>query len=190
MLNISRFLVRGAAVCAFLALSACVTPNDHALKIGGPPVEDGETVSALRQIQSRRFDTLDTERLVKAATATMQDLGFNISATSTDYGVIVGEKDRDAIENDQVAAQVALMVMFALMGSNYQAVYDVSQVINVSMVVNKSGETSSVVRVIFDRHITNNHGHLWKSEVIKDPDIYQQFFAKLEAGAFLEANEI
>ncbi|MCW8914646.1 MAG: hypothetical protein OQK24_02200 [Magnetovibrio sp.] len=165
-------------------------PNDYALEIGGPPIEEGETVLSLRELQSRRFDTLETKRLIEASTATLQDLGFNIQATSAEHGVISGSKDRDAIETAQVAGQVMLTILAALGGNSHQMVYDESQQINVSLVVNKIGDKSSVVRVLFDRHITNNQGVLWKADVIKDKEIYQQFFNKLAASTFLEANEI
>lgn len=178
------------ALALVFVVSACVTPNDHALKIGGPPIEDGETVASLRAVQSRRFDTLETQKLIEASAATLQDLGFNIQTTSTAFGVISGSKDRDAVETTQVAGQIALVILAALGGNTHQMVYDESQQINVSLVVNHIGETSSEVRVFFDRHITNNLGKLWRADVIKDPAIYQDFFASLSASTFLEANEI
>lgn len=178
------------ALLLVVAVSACVTPNEHALQIGGPPIEGDESVASLRSMQSRRFDTLETKRLVDASMATLQDLGFNIQATSTEFGVISGSKDRDAIESGQVAGQVALVILAAFTGSTHTMTYDESQQINVSLVVNRSGENASEVRVFFDRHITNNLGELWKAEVIKDAAIYQEFFNKLSESTFLEANEI
>ncbi len=186
----TRFIRHGIIATSLLALAACVPPNEHALKIGGPPLVEGETVSSLRAMQSRRFDTLETQRLIEASTATLQDLGFNIQTTSTEFGVISGAKDRDAIEAAQVAGQVALVILAAIGGNSHQMIYDESQQINVSLVVNQTNETSSVVRVMFDRHITNNQGQLWKAEIITDLEIYQQFFDKLSASVFLEANEI
>lgn len=184
-------LIRGGVLLFSLtALTACLPPNEYALKLGGPYLAEGQTELSLRQLQSRRFDTLETERLVDAATATLQDLGFNIAATSAEAGVISGSKDRNAIERDQVALQVALVFLAALGGNSHDPIYDESQVINVSLAVNQSGDKSSVVRVIFDRHITNNKGQLWKADIITDPDIYKEFFEKLSLSAFLEANAV
>ena len=188
--NLSVFFKNLCVLSLILVASACVDPNSHALKIGEPSIGVGETISSVRAIQSRSFDTLETPKLIEASTATLQDLGFSIQATSSEYGVISGSKDRDAVESGQVAGQVVLALLAALGGSTHQMVYDESQQINVSIVVNQTGENSSVVRVFFDRHITNNLGQLWKAEVIKDPEIYQKFFAKLSASTFLEANEI
>ncbi len=188
--NLSVFFKHMCAVSLILMVSACVNPNSHALNIGAPSINVGETVSSVRAIQSRSFDTLETRKLIEASTATLQDLGFNIQTTSSEYGVISGSKARDAVETGQVAGQVVLAVLSAFAGSSHTMTYDESQQINVSIVVNQTGEKSSVVRVFFDRHITNNHGQLWKADVIKDPKIYQEFFSKLSASTFLEANKI
>ncbi len=185
-----QLLKRVAGIAIISTVAACVPPNQYALDIGGPPVVDDQTEVSLRQLQSRRFDTLETKRLIDASTATLQDLGFTIEATAPEYGVISGSKDRDAKETAQVAGQVALAILAALGGNSHQMIYDESQKINVSLVVNRSGENASVVRVIFDRHITNNQGQLWKADIISEPEIYQEFFEKLSLGTFLEANAI
>ena len=125
-----------------------------------------------------------------ASTATLQDLGYTIEATAPEVGVISGSKDRDAKEAQQVAGQVALVILAALGGNSHQMIYDESQRINVSLVVNKSGEKTSEVRVTFDRHITNNHGQLWKADIITEADIYTEFFERLSQATFLEANQI
>lgn len=189
-LKVTRVARRFCAICLVFVVSGCITPNDYALKIGGPPLSDGETILSVRALQSRHFETLETKILIDASTATLQDLGFNIHTTSAEFGVISGSKDRDAVETAQVAGQFALAILAALAGSSHSMIYDESQQINVSLVINKIDNTSSEVRVFFDRHITNNHGVLWRAEVVKDPEIYQQFFGKLSASVFLEANEI
>lgn len=188
----SRKLTKVASVCLLMAplISACVNPNEHAMKIGAPPIEDGKTIASMRALQSRNFDTLKTEALIQAAAATLQDLGFTIDEVSKEYGVLVGSKDRDAVESGQVAVQVFLVVLAALAGSSHDAVYDQTQKINVSVVVNKIDERSSQVRVFFDRHITNNKGQLWRADLITDPKIYQLFFEKLSASTFLEENKL
>jgi hypothetical protein len=184
------YSLRLAVFAAVLFLTGCLAPNDHALQIGGPPVVEGETVSSIRAFQTRSFDTLETARLIEASAATLQDLGFTISTVSPEFGVLSGSKERDAVESGQVAVQFALVIIAALAGGQHQMVYDDSQQINVTIVVNKVSDTSSAVRVFFDRHITNNYGDLWKAEVIKEAEIYQQFFEKLSKSVFLEAHKI
>lgn len=188
--RLSIFFKRFCALSIILVTAGCVDPNAVALEVGKPSIDEGETVSSVRAIQSRRFDTLENKKIIMASAATLQDLGFNIQTTSSEYGVISASKDRDAVESSQVAGQVILTILAALGGNSHTPTFDESQQINVSLVVNQTGEKSSVVRIFFDRHITNNLGQLWKAEVIKDPEIYQEFFDKLSASIFLEANKI
>ena len=183
---------RLAGVCLLLAsiASACANPNEHAMRIGAPPIEDAKTITSLRAFQSRNFKTLKTESLVQASAATLQDLGFTVGEVSKEYGVLVGSKDRDATEAGQIAVQVFLVFLAALGGNTHNAVYDETQKINVTVVVNKIDDQSSQVRVFFDRHITNNQGQLWKADLITAAEIYQQFFEKLSASTFLEENKL
>jgi hypothetical protein len=182
--------IAGVCVLAASLVSACVNPNEHAMKIGAPPIEDSKTITSLRAMQSRNFKTLKTENLIQASAATLQDLGFTVEEVSKEYGVLVGSKERDAVEAGQVTVQVILVLIAAIGGNTHNAMYDESQKINVTVVVNKIDEKSSQVRAFFDRHITNNQGLLWKADLITDAEIYQQFFEKLSASIFLEANKI
>lgn len=171
-------------------LSSCIDPNRHALEIGSPPVHDSKTITSLRAIQSRSYNTLENEQLVQASAATLQDLGFTVGQVSREFGVLVGSKDRDAKEAGQVAVQVVLVFLAAFGGNTHTATYDETQKINVSILVSQIDEKSSQVRVFFDRHITNNHGQLWKADLITDAAIYQQFFEKLSQSAFIEENKL
>lgn len=184
-----RAKITGVFVMLSALLSACITPNDVALNIGAPPVVEGQTIASIRALQSRNFDTLKTEDLIQASAATLQDLGFTIGEVSKDYGLLIGSKDRDAVETGQIAVQTGLVILAAIAGSQYNPTYDQTQKINVTVVVNKIDDKSSQVRVFFDRHFTNNYGELWRADLITDAEIYQQFFEKLAASAFLEENQ-
>ena len=188
--------LRKTAFCLGLAvaLSGCVNPNQVAMKVGAPPVikQEGEskksTVS-LRSLQVRRFDTLDERRLLLASTQTLQDLGFTITESSLEAGVLVGSKKRDAVERDQVAGQIVIMVIFAALGSRYDPVWDKEQTIIVTLVTTPVENSKQIeTRVSFDRRLTNNYGKLWRSEVITEAAIYQEFFDKLSKSTFLEAH--
>jgi hypothetical protein len=182
---------RALALCAALAMAVpmagCVNANDVAKEIGKPPAGAVE----LRALQTRRYNTLDEEGLLAAATQTLQDLGYTISESSVEVGVIVASKQRDAEETGQVIGQVALMIFAALLGSNHNPTWDKEQSIHVTLVatpIENSKQTE--VRVSFDRHLTNNHGHKWRAELLMDPELYKQFFEKLSGGVFLEAQGV
>ena len=42
----------------------------------------------------------------------LQDLGFTIDDSETQLGLIVGSKDRSAVEGGQVAGKIAMAVLF------------------------------------------------------------------------------
>lgn len=183
-------------LCLALALSlgACVTPNEVAMKVGAPPEikkdgADGKTsVVNLRALQVRRFETGDERKLLLAATQTLQDLGFTIEESSLEAGVLVGHKKRDAEESGQVAGQVAVTILLALMGSAHNPTWDKEQTIIVSLVTTPIKNSKQVeARVTFDRRLTNNHGKLWRTELVTDAEIYKEFFDKLSQATFLEA---
>jgi hypothetical protein len=180
---------QGISLAFILFLSACVDPNQHALKIGAPPNIEGKTIASMRAVQSRNFASLNGDSLVQASAATLQDLGFTIGEVSKEFGVLVASKERDAKEAGQITVQVVLVLLAAMGGNTHNATYDETQKINVTVLVNQTDNKSSRVRAFFDRHITNNHGQLWKAEIITDEKIYQQFFEKLSQSAFLEGNK-
>lgn len=177
----------GVMVGSALLLSGCVNPNDFAKQIGQPPKGAVE----MRVLQTRRFDSLDEPALLQAAQQTLQDLGYTISEASADAGVLAGSKQRDATEAGQIAGQVALTIVLAILGSSHTPVWDKDQTINVTLVatpIENSKQTE--MRVSFDRHMVNNLGQLWRAELILDPVIYQEFFDKFSQSAFLEAQKI
>lgn len=176
-----------AAILAAGMLSACQTMNDVAKTVGKPP----EKALEMRALQTRRFDSENEKLLLEAGTQTLQDLGFTISEASSDVGVVVASKQRNAEEGVQVAAQIGLTIAMALLGVANNPTWDQEQTIRVTFIANPvSGGRQTEVRTTFDRILVNNHGHAWKAELLMEPQLYQEFFEKLSASAFLEAHKI
>ncbi|MFM7344541.1 MAG: hypothetical protein ACKO1J_04115 [Tagaea sp.] len=185
--RLRRLAVVAALALAVLPLSACVDANKKALEIGQPPAG----VLELRNLQTRRFATLDTLALFQAATQTLQDLGYTVSESALDVGVLVASKQRDARETGQVAGQVAITILFALLGSYYDPVWDQEQTINLTLVATPIANSNQIeVRASFDRSLVNNRGHKWRAELLLDPELYREFFDKFAQSAFLEAERI
>jgi len=65
-------------------LSGCASQNSHVLA-GGSQVE-------LRNMQTRAFDTTDSEKMLRTVIATLQDLGFIIDKADDDLGTITATK--------------------------------------------------------------------------------------------------
>ncbi len=139
----------------------------------------------LRHLQTRSFETPNEKKLLTAGAGVLQDLGFNIDESETGLGVIVGSKDRDATE----AGQVAAMILVAALGGGAMPI-DRNQKIRASLVTYPAGKGQTKLRVTFQRIVWNTQGQVSKTQSIKDPAIYQEFFEKLSKSVFLEAHEI
>ncbi len=184
-MTVSRRGVVAAALFSF-ALAACQDANSVAMKVGGPP--DGAV--KLRVMETRRYDSTNHASMLSAATQTLQDLGYTISESSSEAGVLSASKQRDAEEAGQVAGTIALSLALALLGSYHRPVWDKDQTISVTLVVSPVADSGqSDVRVNFGRKVVNTDG-IWRAELIDDPEIYRQFFEKLSAGLFLEGKGI
>ena len=162
----------------------CQDPNEIALKIGAP----SQSPAKIRAFEVRQFDDVPSIDLLTAGASTLQDLGFTITESSPDVGVLVAEKQRDAKEAGQIAGQVALTIGLALLGSLHSPVWDETQSIHVTLVVSPgTGRQDQQIRVSFDRYVTNNRGQQWRTELIDDPKIYQAFYDKIIQSVHLSA---
>jgi len=144
---------------------------------------------AKRQLQTRIFDTQDEEMVLSAGAAVLQDLGFMIDESEKPLGVIVGSKERSAIQPLEVTAAVILTL---LSGRGDAFVYDERQIMRICLVTTPvmAGGKGMAVRVTFQRVVFRNDGIISKSEALGTPEIYQEFFAKLSKSLFLEAGEL
>jgi hypothetical protein len=181
--------MRRAAVLAFgLVLAGCqqntVDQQTAALTLSPQSL-------ARHQAELRRFDTTDETFILNAAAGVMQDLGFTIEESSAEAGLIIGSKDRDAVEAQQVAGQVILVLLAAAAGVPANPIYDSLQKIRISVSTRPSADKTGVVaRVTFQRVVWNNQARVSKLETIDDAQIYREFFERLSKSVFLEAHEI
>ena len=174
-------------VCLQLAtgglLTGCSSIPEDALKMSPDTLEH-------RQLQTRRFDGTEEEKILSAAAGVLQDLGFTLEESETKLGLIVASKDRSAVS----AGQVALAVLAALGGS--AAPIDKTQKVRVSLVVRPvitdltKKPTDFFVRATLQRIIWNTQGEKTLIEAVDQPEIYREFFDKLSKSLFLVANEI
>lgn len=144
---------------------------------------------SIRQIQARRFDTADEAAILAGATGVMQDLGFTIEESSVANGLLVGSKNRDAVEAGQVAGQLFLATLIAAFGGPADPVWERDQRIRIS-VSSTPVKNGIVVRANIQRVIWNTKNQISRVQTISDPAIYQQFFDKLSQSVFLVANDI
>jgi hypothetical protein len=145
----------------------------------------------LRQLQTRRYDT-DEKTLLASSAALLQDLGFNIDETSADAGLITCSKRRDATSAGQIAGAIALALLTGVVTP-----IDKEQLIRVSVVTRPVSVDASdgsgnrtVVRVTFQRIVTDTQSKITRQECIVDAQIYREFFDKLSQSLFLDAHDI
>lgn len=84
MPKLSTHLV-AACVCFFI-LSSCQTSSKTQV------LASDESQVALRQIQTRAFDTTDGQKTLRTVIATLQDLGFVVDKADNDLGTVSATK--------------------------------------------------------------------------------------------------
>lgn len=179
----ARRLNRASFLCLALGgmvLAGCASLPEDAFKLPPDSLEN-------RQIQSRRFETVDEELLLSAGAGVLQDLGYSIDETNATLGVLTASKMLDA---KQMAQMIGSILMAALTGT--AAPTDKEQKITVCLVIKRTvnDPESSVARITLQREVWNDQGLLTRSEAINEPELYQAFFEKLSKATFLEANQI
>lgn len=153
--------------------------------------------------QTRYFETADEIELLSASAAVLQDLGFQVSESVHQLGYLRATKERSARERGQSVKRI-LVLVFTMGG--YLMPIDLHQKIEASMVTRPVNEdaTRHEVRIQFYRIVWKGDGQVssgmgqshyippgeQKMEMIRDPLIYQQFFAKLSKAVFLEPHKI
>jgi len=159
-------------------LASCVPAYDDYYKL------DAQYLKR-RQLETRRFETDDEESMLIASAQLLQDLGFTLEESETKLGLITASKSR---EGSTTGAKVALIALAALAGT--RPIYDTEQKIYTTIVSTKSKNSRGFnVRIEFARIITNNQ-HQTRIEIIREPEIYRDFFDKLSQSLFLTANEL
>ncbi len=154
-------------------LAACgVIPQD-ALKLTQKNLE-------LRQIQQKEYSNIKERQALIASANVLQDIGFIIKESEADLGLLVAEKSRDATDG----GQVVLAILLAALGGGNTAI-DKDQQIRVSLITRIRKNNSILVRASFQRIVRNTNNQISKMEYIKDKQIYQDFFNKLDKSIFL-----
>jgi hypothetical protein len=139
-----------------------------------------------RQLQTRRFDTTDEQKILKTCAALLQDTGFNIDESDAKLGILTASKERDATD----AAQWAVFIVGVFVGVSIPP--DKNQIMKAFVSTRPVSPTGKqvAVRVVFERVVFDGEGRLKKMEALNEPQIYQSFFEKLSKALFLEAHDI
>jgi len=150
--------------------------------------------AANRAMQTRMFETRDEAELLSASAAVLQDLGFQVEESVREVGFLRAAKERSAREYGQYIRR--FFVLLLSMGKVLEPV-DLHQKIAASLVARpiNPDATRQEVRITFYRVVWKGDGQFDRQyippgqqmmEMLRDPVLYQQFFAKLSKAVFLE----
>lgn len=162
--------------------------------------------AAHKAMQTRRFETRDEVELLSASAAVLQDLGFQVSESARELGFFRATKERSAREYGQEIARVVIALISSvgvISGSNTLILVpvDLHQQVHAALVSTPIDEEASKhdVRILFYRLVWKGSGSSGDTqippgeqriEMIRDEEIYRQFFFRLSKAVFLEAHKI
>ena len=185
-----RALLGGTCLLLSSQLAGCVTPTQ--------PVELFQLTEESprnKAMQTRFFETKDEVELLSASAAVLQDLGFQVEESVQDVGFLRATKERSAREYGQ---DIGRLFTFLLSLGGFIMPVDLHQKIAATLIARPINleATRQEVRIIFYRVVWKGDGQAdrqyippgqQKMEMLRDPVMYQQFFAKLSKAVFLEA---
>jgi hypothetical protein len=196
------------------AIALCIPPLCATLLLGCVQAIKPEAFFQLtpeslknRALQTRIFETTNEKELLSASAAVLQDLGFQVEESEVDMGILRAAKERSAREFWQEFRRVLVALLSSggrsQGGANTTVILpvDLHQQIGATLATRplEGDDSRYTVRIFFHRTLWKGDGQSGdqyippganRMEMISDGQIYQQFFAKLSKGLFLEAHEI
>ena len=155
---------------AVLAVPGCAT-------VAPPP----ETQLQLRAFQSRVYETQDTKMVLKAVLNVLQDEGFIVKGADSDLGFLTAMREMD-VEDRRFSASFARWLSSK---DRWDKTTTIEATANVTPILAKTR-----VRVNFQTKTVDNKGRISRIEVLHDEAFYQEFFAKVDKGVFIEKEKL
>jgi len=155
-----------------------------------------------RAMQTRLFETKDERELLSASAAVLQDLGFQVEESVREVGFLRAAKERSAREHGQDLSRLFIGLLSTPLVLFQQPPLlipvDLHQKIAATLVSRplNAESTRQEIRIVFYRVVWKGDGVSGQQqispgeqrmEMVRDPVLYQQFFAKLSKAVFLEA---
>ena len=144
-------------------------------------IDSTKTQLQIREFQTRTYDTKDIKLVMKAMLNVLHYEGFIVKNASLDLGLISATKEAD------VSSRGGAFLSTLFMGKN--ATWQKNSIIESSANVSEFGEKCRV-RIIFQVKVMDNKGEVMTVKQIVDGKYYQNFFAKVDKGLFLEKEKI
>lgn len=152
---------------AFIVGCATTTPTQTQLQI--------------REFQTKSYETSDPKLVLKAVLNVLQDDGYVVKNANTELGLLNAIKEID-VENTGEAFLSTLLV-----GAN--ATWKKNSIYDATANVSEYGDQCRV-RMTFQIKMMNNKGSVMKVEQVNSEKFYQDFFAKVDKGVFLQKEKL
>ena len=162
-------------------VAGCQTASDDVLALN---TDAGKH----REAESRRFENVDEGVLLDAAGSALQDLGFSVSRTQAEAGLVSASKRGSAVSPGQI---VGYLLLAALIGS--EVPWDEEQEVRASLLVRQPADapaSTHIVRLSLQREVWDYNGNVTLLEPVHDETIFQEFFDRLDASLFFEKERL
>jgi hypothetical protein len=155
------------------------------------PPKPPRSVFQVREIQTRTFENRDARSVQKAVLDVLQDDNYVVKNAVVDLGLISATKERAL--KQQTAFGFGSLVGgspgWAINMSPQEGTWPASEVFEATVNVSQHGKDSKV-RVNVQRRVVNNRGATIESEIVEDPQFYQDFFSKVSKGLFIQKEKL
>ncbi len=169
-----RFLLSISVLSIVILSAACGG-------FGGSPAKTPQTQLQMREFQTRDYDTKDTKLVMKAMLNVLQDDGFQISNANTDLGLLSASKEVDVQNGSEKFWKTVLV--------GDQARWNRNATIECTANVSEFGDKTRV-RVTFQQKTMDNTGQVAGIKQIDSEAYYQDFYAKVSKGLFIQKEGI
>lgn len=162
-----------------LTISGCGITEVPGMVLGGKKKQ--ATQLEIREMQTRTFDTKDVQTVIKAMLDVLQDDDYIIEQVNVEMGFFNASKEANAEDGLEKAWDT-----FWWGG---MATYKKNSIVDCTANVSQFGEQVKV-RANFRIKFMNNRGGVEFVGQVDDPKFYQDFFAKVDKGIFIEKEKI
>lgn len=145
------------------------------------------TQTQIREFQTRYYDTNDVKLVMKSVLNVLQDDGYIVKNAVVDLGLITATKEIDLARSKGKENEFWEQFFLALANSNRneREIYQKLKQIEVSVNVSEYGKQTKV-RANFQARVLDNTGNVIRTYAVEDAKFYQDFFAKVDKGIFLQ----
>ena len=181
-----------ALSCLCLSLAACGNPS--------PPAPEPSQLD-IRQAQTREYETKDSKMVMKAVLNVLQDDGFIVKNAVPELGLLTATKEekmqpiagpgwKASLGSILIKSTIAAMSgAHGGFGDERREPTSQHGIIEASANVSEFGNVTRV-RVNFERKVMDNLGGTLEVQQMLEGKYYQEFFAKVDKGIFIQKEKL